>query len=134
VPTWTIPAAAHSFSEATRNPASALVAGAEAGDGHGVGHRVGGQDPDGDVLGAASFELAGGADPQAVAVEEHAEQQLGVVGGMAVPVVAVDLVEGLKVELVDDVQDEPGEVAVGEPVAQVGREQEGLSRSPRRKL
>ena len=42
------------------------------------------------------------------------------------PVVAVLSVEGLKVELVDDVEDEPGEVAGGEPVAQVGWEQEGL--------
>jgi hypothetical protein len=38
----------------------------------------------------------------------------------------VGLVEGLKVELVDDVEDEPGQVAVGKPLAQVGREQEPL--------
>jgi len=36
---------------------------------------------------------------------------------MAVPVVAVDAVERRQVELVDHVEDEPGEVAVGEPVA-----------------
>ena len=46
----------------------------------------------------------------------------GVVGGVAVPVVAVRAVERGEVELVDDVEDEPGEVAGGEPVAQVGRE------------
>ena len=44
---------------------------------------------------------------------------------MALPVVAVGLVEGLKVELVDDVEDEPGEVAGREPVAQVQGQQEG---------
>jgi hypothetical protein len=38
---------------------------------------------------------------------------------MAVPVVAVRAVEGCKVDLVDHVEDEPGEVAFGEPVAQV---------------
>jgi hypothetical protein len=36
-----------------------------------------------------------------------------------VPVVAVLPVEGLKVELVDHVEDELGEVAFEEPVAQV---------------
>jgi hypothetical protein len=51
-----------------------------------------------------------------------------------VPVVAMLAVEGLKVELVDDVQDEPGEVAVGQPVAQVGGSRKGWSRSPRRRL
>jgi hypothetical protein len=45
---------------------------------------------------------------------------------MAVPIVAVLPVEGRKVELVDDVQDEPSEMLLGEPVAQVRREQEGL--------
>src|SRR6266542_1207769 len=45
---------------------------------------------------------------------------------MAVPVVAMLAIEGLKVELVDDVEDEPGEVALREPVAQVWWEQEGL--------
>jgi hypothetical protein len=102
------------------------VADAEAGDGHMVGGLVGGQDPEGDVLSAAAFDLAGGAYAQAVAVEEHAEQQLGVVGGVAVAVVAVGAVEGGEVELVDHVEDEPGQVAVGQPVAHVGWEQEGL--------
>src|SRR5262245_11561167 len=64
--------------------------------------------------------------PDAVGVQEHAEQELGVVGGMAVPIVTVGLVEGLQVELVDDVQHEPGEVAVRQPVAQVRGQQEGL--------
>jgi hypothetical protein len=95
---------------------------------------VGGQHPEGDVLLAASFELAGGAYPQAVAVQQHAQQGLGVVGGVAVPVVAVLAVEGLKVELVDHVEDEPGEVALGEPVAQVRGSRKGWSRSARRKL
>jgi hypothetical protein len=49
-----------------------------------------------------------------------------VVGGIAVPVVAVRPVEGVEVDLVDDVEDGPGEVIVGAPVAQVGWEQEGL--------
>jgi len=91
-----------------------------------VGGLVGGQHPEGDVLLAAPLDLAGGAHPQAVAVQQHAQQELGVVGRMAVPIGAVLSVEGLKVELVGDVKDEPGEVAGGEPVAQVRWEQEGL--------
>jgi hypothetical protein len=53
---------------------------------------------------------------------------------MAVPVGAMMPVEGCEVELFGDVEDEPGEVAGGEPVAQVRGQEEGLSRSPRRKL
>jgi len=45
---------------------------------------------------------------------------------MAVPVITVRSVEGREVELVDDVENQPGEVALGEPVAQVGWQQEGL--------
>jgi hypothetical protein len=45
---------------------------------------------------------------------------------MAVPVGAVDAQERLQVELVDHVEHEPGEVAFGQPVTQVGWEQEGL--------
>jgi hypothetical protein len=45
---------------------------------------------------------------------------------MAMPVSPIATQERRQVELVDDVQDEPGEVAFGEPLAQVGRQQEGL--------
>jgi hypothetical protein len=110
------------------------VADAEPRDRDMVRGLVGGKDPEGDVLSAAAFELAGGAHAHAVAVQQHAEQQLGVVGGVAVPVVAMLPVEGREVELVDDVEDEPGEMIVGEPVAQVGGSRKGWSRSPRRKL
>jgi hypothetical protein len=45
---------------------------------------------------------------------------------VAVPVGPVGAQERVEVELVDDVQDEPGQVIIGRPVAQVGWEQEGL--------
>jgi hypothetical protein len=102
------------------------VAGAEAGDGHVVGGLVGGQHPKGDVFLAAAFELSGGAHAKAVAVQQHAQQQLGVVGGMAVPVITVNAIEDSEVELIDHIEDEPGQVTLGEPVMQVGRQQEGL--------
>jgi hypothetical protein len=126
MPTRTMPAAAHSRSDATRKPARACVADAEPCDGHVVVQLVGGQHAEGDVLGAVPFELSGGAHAQAVAVQQHAEQELWVVGGVPMPVIAVCSVERGKVELVDHVEDEPGEVALGQPVAQVRREQEGL--------
>ena len=63
-----------------------LVADTEARDSHVVRRLVAGKDPEGEVLCAAAFELPGGAHPQAVAIEEHAEQGLGVVGGVAVPI------------------------------------------------
>jgi hypothetical protein len=53
---------------------------------------------------------------------------------MAVPVVAMLAIERLKVELVDHVEDEPGEMILGEPVAQVRGSRKGWSRSPPRKL
>jgi hypothetical protein len=53
---------------------------------------------------------------------------------VTVAVVAVGPVERVEVELVDDVEDEPGEVALGEPVAQVRGSRKGWSRSPPRKL
>jgi hypothetical protein len=99
---------------------------AEAGDGHVVGRLVAGKHPEGQVVDAAPFDLPGGAHPDGVGVEEHPQQRLGVVGGVAMPVSPVGAQERLQVELLGDVEDEPGEVAVGEPVTQVGREQEGL--------
>jgi hypothetical protein len=45
---------------------------------------------------------------------------------MPVPVGTVGAVERLQVELVDHVENEPGEVAFRQPVAQVWGEQEGL--------
>jgi len=98
------------------------------------GELVAGKDPEGEVLAAAPFELPGGAHPDGVGVQQHAEQGLGVVGGVAVPVGAVAAQERRRVELVDDVQDEPGQVVGWQPVAQVRRQQDGWSRSPGRKL
>jgi hypothetical protein len=45
---------------------------------------------------------------------------------VTVPVVTVGPVGGPEVDLVDHVEQEPGEMIVRQPVAQVGWEQEGL--------
>jgi hypothetical protein len=103
-----------------------LVASAEPRDGDVVGRLGGGQHAEGDVLVQAALDLPGRPHAKAVGVEQHAEQRLGVGGGVAVPVVPVRSVERRQVELVDHVEDEPGEVAFGEPVAQVRGQQKGL--------
>jgi hypothetical protein len=54
---------------------------------------------------SSALDLAGGAHPDGVGVQQHAEQRLGVVGGVAVPVITVDTVEGSEVELVHHVQE-----------------------------
>ncbi len=54
-----------------------LVADPEPGDGHVVRRLVGRQDPEGDVLTAAAFDLAGGPHPDGVGVQQDAEQGLG---------------------------------------------------------
>jgi hypothetical protein len=45
---------------------------------------------------------------------------------VAVPVGPVGAQKRTEVELVDNVEDEPGEVVLGQPVAQVWGQQEGL--------
>jgi hypothetical protein len=53
---------------------------------------------------------------------------------MPVPIVTMGTVEGLKVDLVDDVEDEPGEMPFGSQSRRSGASRKGWSRSPRRKL
>src|SRR6266702_4463476 len=67
----------------------------------------------------APFDLPRGAHADAVAIQQHAEQELGIIGGVPVPVpvVTVGPVERVDVQLVDHVEDEPGQVALGQPVA-----------------
>jgi hypothetical protein len=69
---------------------------------------------------------AGRSAPDRVGVQQHAEQGFGVVGGVAVAVVAVGSVEGAPSRAGRPRRSRTGEVAFGEPVAHVGGEQEGL--------
>jgi hypothetical protein len=103
-----------------------LVPHAEPGDGHVVGGLVAGQHPEGEILDAAPLELPGGAHPNGVAVQQHGQQGLGVVGRVAVPVGPIAAQKRPEVDLVDHVEDEPGQVAVGQPVAQVRGQEKGL--------
>jgi hypothetical protein len=103
-----------------------LMTDTEAGNRHVVWELVAGKHSEGDILVAAPLDLPRGAHPDGVGVQQHPEQGPGVVGGMAVPIGPVSAQERTEVQLVDDVEDEPGQVIVGQPVAQVGGQQERL--------
>jgi hypothetical protein len=102
-----------------------LVADPEARDRHVVGELVAGQHPEGQILDAAPLELPRGA---------HPEQGLGVVGGVVVPIGPIATQERTQVELVDHVQDEPGQMVLGSQSRRSGGSRKGWSRSPQRKL
>jgi hypothetical protein len=103
-----------------------FVADPEPGDGHMIRGRVGGQDSEGDVFLAAPLDLAGRTDPGAVAVQQYGQEHPGLIRGPAVAIGPIGLEERAKVELVDDVEHEPGQVVSWQPVAQVWWEQKGL--------
>jgi hypothetical protein len=95
-------------------------------DRHVVRRGVAGQRPEGEVLDAASLDLPRGPHPDGVGVQQHAQQRLGVVGRMAMPIGPVGTQERRKVDLVNDIAHEPGEMVLGQPVARVRGEQERL--------
>ena len=105
VPTRTIPGGAQLQRHHQEAGQRGLVADVEAGNRDVVGELVGGKHTEGEVLGAASFDLPAGAHADAVGVQQHAQQGLGVVGG--VPVITLCPGQGREVELVGDVEDEP---------------------------
>jgi hypothetical protein len=100
------------------------VADPEPGDSHMIGLGVAVQDPEGDVFVAAALDLAGGTDPGAVGIQQHRQQHPRRIGRSAVPVSPIGRQE--QTQLVDHVQNEPGQVALGEPVADIGWEQKRL--------
>jgi hypothetical protein len=53
---------------------------------------------------------------------------------MAVPVSTIGSKGRLQVELVDDVEDEPGQMVAGQPVTQVRGSRRGWSRLPRKEV
>jgi hypothetical protein len=62
-----------------------LMSDPEPGDGHMIGGAVAAQHAEGDVLVAAPFDLAGGADPGAIGVQQHSQQHPGRIGRPAMP-------------------------------------------------
>src|SRR4029453_2225253 len=86
----------------------------------------GGDHREADALLAAALDPPRRALADRVGVEAERHHHLRVMGGAAPAVVAIGAIEALEVELLDRVQDEPGEMMGGEPLAQVRRHQELL--------
>ena len=103
-----------------------FVADPEPGDGHVIRGGIAAQDAEGDVLMAAPFDLAGGADAGAIGIQQHGQQHPRRIGGPAMPIGPVGLEERAQVQLVDDVEHEPSQMVGREPLADIGWEQEGL--------
>ena len=103
-----------------------LVADPKPGDRRVVGDLVRADHPEGDVLATAALDPPRASLADAVGVGEQADHHLRLVGGGAVAVGAIGGVEGLEVELLDRLDHEPGEVVVGQPIAQVRRQQQRL--------
>lgn len=95
----------------------------KAGDGRVIGGVVGGDEPARDVLFAAALDLARASLAAAVAVEEQGDHDLGVERRPAPPVLSTPGIERSQVHLVYDVDDEPGEVILFQPVVDRRRQQ-----------
>lgn len=99
---------------------------AKAGDRRVVGSLVGGDDPERHVDMARPLDLAGGADPLAVGVEEEGDHRRRLVCGPTPTVGAVAGVESIEIHLGHGVEDEPGQVVLGQPVEERRGQQEEL--------
>ena len=98
----------------------------EAGDSDVVGHHVGADGPEGEVAAARRLDAAGRPHAPAVGVDQQGEHHLGVVGRAAGPVVGVAGVERPQVDHGHDVEDEPHQVVLGQPVGDARGEEEEL--------
>jgi hypothetical protein len=87
---------------------------AEVADGAEIGAIVADDDQEGQVALAGGRDLPAGVDADGVGVEPEANEQGGVEGGLAAGLDLVGGVEGVKVELGNEVQKEEDEVPFGE--------------------
>jgi len=95
-------------------------------DGAVVGGGVGGDHPEGDVLVAPALDPAARSLADAVGVEQERHHHLGLEGRGAPPVLPVPHIEGAKIHLLDGIQEEPGEVVLGQPLLEARGQQVGL--------
>jgi len=87
---------------------------------------VGRHDPKGHIFDQPWLDEPRGPLAEAVRVEQHTDHERGVVGGSAATVLPVARIEARQIHLGDDVHDEPGQVALGQPVRNRRRHQEHL--------
>src|SRR5690606_23319914 len=91
-----------------------------------VGMGSAGDDSKGDVLVGVPLDLAGRADPDGVGVQKQRHHHLRMVWRISPQLALVVVVDGPKVELGDQVEDEVGEVPLREPIMGGRGQQEGL--------
>jgi hypothetical protein len=102
------------------------VANAKARDGRVVGRLVGGDDAERDVLLAAAFDAARGALADRVGVEQQRDHHRRIMRRPAMPVGAIGRIERPEIHRLDNVEHEPREVILGQPLAQARRQQQLL--------
>ena len=103
-----------------------LVAHAKARDRGVIGGAVGADHPKRDVLGAAALDGARGALADRVGVHQQRQHHGRLMGRAAPAVLAVVGVEGAELQRLDRVDYEPGQVILGQPLAQARRQQQFL--------
>ena len=77
-----------------------------------------------------AFDLAAGADAQAVGIQQQGDHHPGVEGGLAAKLALIMGEDRGEVECGDGVEEEVDEVALGEPVVGRGWEEVGLVGGP----
>jgi hypothetical protein len=95
---------------------------------------VGGDDAEGDVFLAGALDRPRRACPTRVCVEQHRDDHRRLERSAAVTVGAISGVERVEVHLRDGVDDKPREVPLGQPLADVRRQQERLLAIGREKV
>jgi hypothetical protein len=103
-----------------------LMACAEPGDRGVIWGLICADDPGRDILVAATLDRPRRPLPQGIAVEQQRDHHRRIMGRPPVTIGAIGAVELGKIDLGDDINHQPGEVTVPEPLAQAGRQQERL--------
>jgi hypothetical protein len=104
----------------------ALMTGPKARDRRVIGHPVGRDDPERDVLLAVAFDTPRGTLADRVRVQQQRDHHRRIVRRAAPPIGAIPAVEGGQVELVDGVEHEPRPVPLWQPLTQTRRQQQLL--------
>jgi len=91
-----------------------------------IGGLVGGDEADRDVFDQADLDLARRSRARGIGVDQKRHHHLGVVGGATPAIGSAPRVERGQIEHVDHLDDEAGEVTLGEPLVDARRHQESL--------
>ena len=88
-----------------------------------VGEQPSADHPEGDIDMARALDLAIGAHCEAVGIEQESHHGLRVVGCGSPAILAVVALEGRQIHLLHRIEDEEGEVVLGQPVGDRWRQE-----------